>query len=213
MNSAETAKAKLKWLLVLALAVIILAGCSQGAQVTVSKVYDGDSFVMSNGDEIRLIGIDAPERDRPGAEEARTFLTNLIQGKPIRLERDKEDKDKYQRLLRYAYINGIFVNAEMIKQGYAVTLFIPPNDFCREKFTILETAARESKKGLWAPEAKDDSGTKKEDTQEIIVYVTRTGSKYHRGDCQYLSKSKIPMKLKDAKAKGYEPCKICRPPE
>ena len=199
MNSAETAKAKLKWLLVLALAVIILAGCSQGAQVTVSKVYDGDSFVMSNGDEIRLIGIDAPERDQPGAEEARTFLTNLILGKPIRLERDKEDKDKYQRLLRYAYINGIFVNAEMIKQGYAVTLFIPPNDFCREKFTILETAARESKKGLWASDAP--------------VYVTDYGEKYHRAGCRHLAKSKTPMTLKEAKEKKYQPCKECKPAE
>jgi micrococcal nuclease len=50
-------------------------------------------------------------------------------------------------------------------------------------------------------------------TKEQIVYVTKTGKKYHTATCRYLSQSKIPMTLKDAKAKGYEPCKVCHPPQ
>ena len=46
-----------------------------------------------------------------------------------------------------------------------------------------------------------------------IVYVTRSGKKYHADGCRYLSKSKIPIKLSEAKAKGYTPCSVCRPPE
>ena len=49
------------------------------------------------------------------------------------------------------------------------------------------------------------------DPAKITVYVTRTGAKYHRENCRYLSKSKIPMSLKDA-AKKYEPCKVCKAP-
>lgn len=49
------------------------------------------------------------------------------------------------------------------------------------------------------------------DPAKITVYVTKTGGKYHRENCRYLSKSKIPMSLKDA-AKKYEPCKVCKPP-
>ena|ERR1035437_6948402 len=49
------------------------------------------------------------------------------------------------------------------------------------------------------------------DPAKITVYVTKTGGKYHRDGCRYLSKSKIPMSLKDA-AKKYEPCKVCKPP-
>ncbi len=45
------------------------------------------------------------------------------------------------------------------------------------------------------------------------VYVTRTGKRYHRDGCQYLRSSRIPMSLKDAQAKGYTPCKVCRPPQ
>lgn len=51
------------------------------------------------------------------------------------------------------------------------------------------------------------------DPQTQTVYVTRTGKRYHRDGCRYLASSKIPMSLKDAKAKGYTPCKVCRPPE
>lgn len=45
------------------------------------------------------------------------------------------------------------------------------------------------------------------------VYVTRTGKRYHRDGCRYLATSRIPISLKDAQAKGYTPCKVCRPPQ
>jgi hypothetical protein len=49
------------------------------------------------------------------------------------------------------------------------------------------------------------------DPATITVYITRTGEKYHRDGCRYLSRSRIPMPLKEA-AKRFEPCKVCRPP-
>lgn len=48
--------------------------------------------------------------------------------------------------------------------------------------------------------------------KDITVYVTKTGKKYHRNGCRYLSKSQIPMSLSDAKAAGYGPCSVCNPP-
>jgi cbb3-type cytochrome oxidase cytochrome c subunit len=51
-----------------------------------------------------------------------------------------------------------------------------------------------------------------EDTKTVTVYVTKTGKKYHRDGCRYLSHSKIKMTLKEAKAAGYTPCSVCRPP-
>ena len=47
---------------------------------------------------------------------------------------------------------------------------------------------------------------------ETVVYITKTGEKYHRRSCRYLSKSKIKATLKKAKRRGYEPCKVCKPP-
>lgn len=49
--------------------------------------------------------------------------------------------------------------------------------------------------------------------QEIPIYITRTGAKYHRGNCRYLSKSKIEISLTDAKAQGFGACKVCKPPQ
>jgi competence protein ComEC len=48
---------------------------------------------------------------------------------------------------------------------------------------------------------------------DITVYVTKTGTKYHQDGCRYLSSSKIPIKFSDAKAKGYTPCSVCKPPQ
>lgn len=51
------------------------------------------------------------------------------------------------------------------------------------------------------------------ETKESLVYITKTGSKYHRDGCRYLSKSRIPINLSDAKAQGYDACSVCDPPE
>ncbi|ACA59236.1 copper amine oxidase domain protein [Candidatus Desulforudis audaxviator MP104C] len=56
------------------------------------------------------------------------------------------------------------------------------------------------------------SSTPQIQKQDVTVYVTRTGSKYHRGGCRYLSKSQIPMSLSNAKASGYTACSVCGPP-
>jgi len=52
-----------------------------------------------------------------------------------------------------------------------------------------------------------------QDPQTQTIYVTKTGKRYHRDGCQYLRRSRIPISLKDAKANGYTPCLICRPPQ
>ncbi|MBN1321760.1 MAG: hypothetical protein JXA87_13080 [Thermoleophilia bacterium] len=45
------------------------------------------------------------------------------------------------------------------------------------------------------------------------VYITDTGKKYHRDGCRHLSESKHPISLAEAKRAGYEPCKVCGPPQ
>jgi hypothetical protein len=64
-----------------------------------------------------------------------------------------------------------------------------------------------------APTASVSPVSPQQNQKEIIVYVTRTGHKYHRAGCRYLSRSQIPISLSDAKAEGYTPCSVCNPPE
>ncbi|MEK6859239.1 MAG: thermonuclease family protein [Nanoarchaeota archaeon] len=107
---------------------------SQNNSTIASRIIDGDTFELASGEIIRLICIDAPEKNKNGFDESRQFLSDLILNRQIRLEKDVSDKDSYGRLLRYVYVNSIsqqneeiFVNKELVKQGYAA-LFPYGND-------------------------------------------------------------------------------------
>ncbi|MDD5692451.1 MAG: thermonuclease family protein, partial [Candidatus Omnitrophica bacterium] len=78
------------------------------------------------------------------------FTRKLVEGRRVRLEFDVERLDKYKRLLAYVYLeDGMFVNAEIVKQGYASLLTIPPNVKYADLFQKLYRQARENKRGLW----------------------------------------------------------------
>ncbi len=85
----------------------------------VKRVIDGDTIQLNSGEIIRFICIDAPEIDKEKGKEARDFLEKLVLNKRVRLEKDSSEKDKYGRLLRYVYIDSVFVNKELVKNNYA----------------------------------------------------------------------------------------------
>ncbi len=131
------------------------------AFLPVTKIVDGDTFWVDNGTEkglkIRFIGIDAPESRRMFkreigyyGKEAKLYLTGLLTNKKVRLVSDVDPLDQYGRTLSYVYLeDGTFVNAELIKNGYAVLMTVPPNVEFAEYFSKLQAEARENKKGLW----------------------------------------------------------------
>lgn len=125
-------------------------------QTVVQRVSDGDTVVLIDGRRVRYIGIDTPELHHPTkpvqyyAREAAEFNRQLVEGKPVRLEFDIEQKDKYGRTLAYLYLpDGTFVNAELVRQGYAQTLTIPPNVRHADQFKELQKEARMARRGLW----------------------------------------------------------------
>src|SRR5262245_31186132 len=130
----------------------------------VLRVIDGDTIVISlDGKEtkVRLIGVDTPETvdfRKPVeafGKEASRFTSNLLQGKSVYLEYGQEKSDKYGRTLAYVYRapDVLFINLEIIRQGYghAYTEF-PPFEHM-ELFRHYEKAAREAKRGLWGDDA------------------------------------------------------------
>jgi len=88
----------------------------------VLRVIDGDTLELGSGEIVRLLCVDTPERSEEGYKEASEFLEGLVLYKKVRLEKGKENRDRYGRLLRYVYVsdNGgeIFVNKEIIDKGY-----------------------------------------------------------------------------------------------
>lgn len=138
--------------------------------ILVKRAVDGDTLELEDGARVRLIGIDTPEmhesrklyRDARRAKEDATtiqklgrqayeFTKKLVEGKRVSLEFDVERQDRYGRLLAYVYLKdgGTFVNAEIVKQGYASLLTIPPDIRYADLFLKLYREARENRRGLW----------------------------------------------------------------
>ena len=106
---------------------------SRSQAFIVKRVIDGDTIQLSNGEIVRLIGVDTPETKHPQkpveyfGKEASAFTRKMVEGKAVRLEYDQQRKGKYNRTLAYVYLtDGTFLNAEIIKQGYghAYTAFL-----------------------------------------------------------------------------------------
>ena len=139
------------------------------SNILVSRVVDGDTLKLESGERVRLIGIDTPEMhesDKLYRDSRRThqdvqsikelgrqayeFTRKLVQGKRVSLEFDVEKFDKYKRILAYVYLSDkTFVNAEIVKQGYASLLTYPPNVKYADLFQKLYQEARENRRGLW----------------------------------------------------------------
>ncbi len=129
-----------------------------GLDTTIDRVIDGDTLIVAGGHRIRLIGVDTPETMDPRrpvqcfGQEASAFLTDLLpRGTGVRLVGDVEERDFYDRTLAYAYRlpDGLFVNADLVRQGYARTLTIPPNVAHADELIVLAQQAREAGRGLW----------------------------------------------------------------
>jgi len=162
----------------------LLLTCAKTDKVT--EVIDGDTFRTQNGETIRLLGINTPEMGNPGADIAKDFLLLLILDENVRLEKDITDKDDYGRLLRYVYVNGNFINAELVRMGHAETRFYPPDTLYRKELEGLEKIAVRNRRGLWAFsvfQTPDTSGIlarpvpEKEITYEIISW--RDAAQYY----------------------------------
>jgi micrococcal nuclease len=139
-----------KWIFLQVILLCAILGCTQQV-TTISgvEVIDGDTFRLETGDTVRLIGIDAPELSQPGGVLSREYLAYLVLGKPITLEKGSEDRDNYNRLLRFVYIGNLCINEEMIRQGYAEARYLPESPI-HNYYLQLEIQAETTKAGLWS---------------------------------------------------------------
>jgi len=101
--------------------------CKKGETAFISRVIDGDSIELKDGTEVRLLGINAPEMGQLCYQEAINRLKELIESKNVILKKDVEDKDQYERLLRFVFLENENINIKMVKEGYAKVYIIPPN--------------------------------------------------------------------------------------
>lgn len=208
-----------------------VVGVSDGDTITVLD----DSKTQH---KIRLQGIDAPESAQPFGAKAKQNLSSLVFGKTVKVLVYK--KDRYNREVGTVYVGDTDINLEQVKAGFAwhykkYADEQPESE--RDDYAKAETEAKATQAGLWSDaspiEPEEWRGGKRESktakippttmtiidetapttkTEEkgLTVYITRTGEKYHRAGCRYLSRSQIPISLSAAKAR-YDACSVCNP--
>lgn len=127
----------------------------RGGLAKVVAVIDGDTIVISGGEKVRYVGVNTPETKHPDklpeycGQEAFEVNRRLVAGKMVRLEFDRRSRDKYGRLLAYVYVDNLFINAELIRLGYAqVSIYKANRRFYRE-FLRLQREAIAARRGLW----------------------------------------------------------------
>jgi micrococcal nuclease len=139
-------------------AAAAVGGCRGGSScgpssALVTRVVDGDTVELENGEKIRYLDVNTPEISPPAecyGPEATAFNRDLVENKQVQLEYDVECRDRYHRLLAYVTVGGQMVNRVLLERGYARVLIIPPNGQEHEQeFRDLEASARNAAVGLW----------------------------------------------------------------
>ncbi len=177
----------------------------------VVKVIDGDTVVLSDGRTVRYIGVDTPEQGQPYYDAAKNFNRRLVLGKQVELELDVERYDHYGRLLAYVFVRNLrgqrlFVNAELIRNGFARVYTKPPNVRYTDLFVQLQEEARRKRRGLWSVY---------QPTRSLVIGNRQTKT-FHRPSCPLAKRisreNHIRFSNGDvALTKGYQPCRKCQP--
>jgi len=197
---------------------------SEKVKALVTNVVDGDTIevnVQGKVYKLRYTGIDAPEPNSVDTYTRNIALSSasknraLVSGREVELKKDISETDKYGRLLRYVYIDELFVNAELVRLGYAQASPYPPDTKYQELFNTLQSEAKAFNRGIWASGGFYPPST----SPEKGIYVgSKKSDKYHFPSCVWAQQIKPDNEIwfsskEEAQSKGYVPCKVCRPPQ
>src|SRR3989344_7632586 len=172
----------------------------QGEYFKVVRVIDGDTVEVEGGQTVRYIGIDTPETVHPQktvecfGREASNKNKELVEGKFVQLEKDVSETDKYGRLLRYVYVDGVFVNELLVKEGFAHASSYPPDVKYQDLLVNAQKEAQSQNSGLW-PGCSGEFSSTSQDQDGCIIKGNisfSTGEKiYHMPGQEYYDKTAI----------------------
>lgn len=192
--------------LILLVTCVILGGCepareaqwAEGESARVTRVLDGDTLGLENGQIVKLASIEAPSnayRDTPAmpfSSEAKTILETLALGRVAELYYPGMTRDRYDRALAQVYITTetgkkIWLNEALVLRGAAWVRLFPDTSAGSEPLWIAETAARKARTGLWAessPET-DVSGATETDGRFVILKAIIEDAQIENDDCEH----------------------------
>lgn len=151
----------MKRILTILLLMIPIADSQNLGPYPVTRVIDGDTFVVNLlgiEERVRLIGVDTAELrlKQPGAQEAADYLEEQLRWRQVRLELGDQSRDRYGRILAYAFIDGADVGLDLLMEGHAAPLTIPPNVKRVDDYRAAAAGARSVSKGIWGEGAFKD---------------------------------------------------------
>ncbi len=142
----------------------------------VTKVIDGDSFELADGRRIRLLSVDAPEKDRCYHSQSRDHLTSLLEGKSVTLK--DITTDDYGRQLANVYVDGNLVNLQSLNSGAA--RFVYTKNPYYDEMKSATQKAKEEKLGIFSPACRNQTSN----TDCLIKGNTKNGKIYHLPSCR-----------------------------
>ena len=214
--------------------LLLLATLTAQAATFTGKVVgvsDGDTItVLAAGNKqfkIRLLAIDTPESGQAFGDKAKQALSNKVFGQFVQVH--WTEQDQYKRVLGNITIGQRWINYEMVAEGWGWHYKQYDKD---KRFAAAEVKAKAARRGLWGgqnpvapwewrrqkkggnkPAAKPKPPTKPlPAARPGVVYIAKTGEKYHTAGCQHLKKSRIAIALVKAR-RSHTPCSKCFPPK
>lgn len=180
------------------------------------QVVDGDTVYLDNGDKVRLVGVNTPERGVEGYITSKNFVQKLCLNKKVGIDiDDRKHSDKYGRILGVLIVGGRNVNEMLLKEGLAEIMYMPPSEF--HPFDWANENTPVSHYHSSSSSSHKPTSTQSTSSSDSASYVGNANSgKFHVASCQSVSdmseKNKVFFSSRDdAVNQGYIPCKRCNP--
>lgn len=187
--------------------------CHVEEQATCTKVVDGDTIYLDNGEKVRFVGVNTPERGVEGYIASKNFVQKLCLNKKVGLDVDNsKHSDKYGRTLAVVIVDGKNVNEMLLKEGLAEIMYMPPSEFYPYNWADSSTHTADSYTTYSNTHSDTSSGSSDSGS---YIGNSNTG-KFHESDCRWGQKTAEHNRVyfdnrNDAVSQGYKPCKVCDP--
>lgn len=189
--------------------------CHVEESAVCTKVVDGDTIYLDNGEKVRFVGVNTPERGVEGYITSKNFVQKLCLNKEVGLDiDDSKHNDKYGRTLAVVIVDGKNVNEMLLKEGLAEIMYMPPSEFYPYNWAGSNTHVADTHSSSSSSSSSSDSSSSSSGSGS---YVGNANSgKFHIASCGSVDKmseaNKVFFSSRDeAINQGYVPCKRCNP--
>lgn len=186
--------------------------CHVEEKAVCTQVVDGDTIYLDNGEKIRFVGVNTPERGVEGYITSKNFVQKLCLNKEVGIDvDDSKHNDRYGRTLGVVIVDGKNVNEMLLKEGLAEIMYMPPSEFYPYDWANENTPTSDDHSSSTTSSSSSSSSS------DSGSYVGNSNSgKFHEASCSSVNKMSEGNKVffsnrDDAINQGYVPCKRCNP--